>query len=48
MRRPDVAEQYEKLGLLPVPSTPEALAALVKDQLGAWSKTMRSAGIELE
>lgn len=48
MRRPDVVEQYEKLGLLPVPSSPEALAVLVKDQLGAWSKTMRSAGIELE
>jgi tripartite-type tricarboxylate transporter receptor subunit TctC len=48
MRRPDVVEQYEKLGLLPTPSTPETLSALVKDQLGAWSKTMRAAGIELE
>jgi tripartite-type tricarboxylate transporter receptor subunit TctC len=48
MRRPDVAEQYEKLGLLPTPSTPEVLGTLVKDQLGAWSKTMRAAGIELE
>jgi tripartite-type tricarboxylate transporter receptor subunit TctC len=48
MRRPDVAEQYEKLGLLPTPSTPEVLGTLVKDQLGAWSKSMRAAGIELE
>jgi tripartite-type tricarboxylate transporter receptor subunit TctC len=48
MRRPDVVEQYEKLGLQPIPSTPEVLARLVKDQLGVFSQSMRDAGIQQE
>jgi len=48
MRRADVGEQYEKLGLFPTPSSPQAMADLVKDQLAAWSRTMRAAGIEKE
>ena len=48
MRRPDVVEQYDKLGLLPTPSTPEVMGAQVKEQLGIWTRTMRAAGIELE
>ena len=48
MRRADVGEQYEKLGLFPTPSSPQVMADLVKDQLAAWSRTMRAAGIEKE
>jgi tripartite-type tricarboxylate transporter receptor subunit TctC len=48
MRKPDVVEQYDKLGLLPTPSSPEVLGAQVKEQLGIWTRTMRAAGIELE
>jgi tripartite-type tricarboxylate transporter receptor subunit TctC len=48
MRRPDVVEQYEKLGLQPIPSSPEALTKLVKDQLGVFAQSMRDAGIQQE
>jgi len=48
MRRPDVVEQYDKLGLLPTPSSPEAMGTLVKEQLALWTRTMRAAGIEQE
>jgi len=45
MRRQDVMDQFDRLGLLPLPSTPEVLAALVKDQLAVFSSTLKSAGI---
>jgi tripartite-type tricarboxylate transporter receptor subunit TctC len=45
MRRPDVTDQFDRLGLLPLPSTPEVLAALVKDQLAVFSATLKTAGI---
>ena len=48
MRRPDVIEQYEKLGLFPSPSTPQAMADLLKEQLAVWGKTMRALNIPLE
>jgi tripartite-type tricarboxylate transporter receptor subunit TctC len=48
MRRPDVVEQYEKLGLQPIPSSPETLAALVKDQLAVFGRSLRDAGIQPE
>lgn len=48
MRRPDVVEQYDKLGLLPVPSTPEVLAALVKEQRSVFGNTMRTVGMQQE
>jgi tripartite-type tricarboxylate transporter receptor subunit TctC len=48
MRRPDVVEQYEKLGLQPVPSTPEELDAKVKEQLGVFANALREAGIAQE
>jgi tripartite-type tricarboxylate transporter receptor subunit TctC len=48
MRRADVGEQYEKLGLFPQPSSPSVLAEQIKDQLGVWNKTMRSLGMPLE
>lgn len=48
MRRPDVVEQYDKLGLLPIPSTPDSLAALVKEQRDVFARTMRDIGMQQE
>ncbi len=48
MRRADVGEQYEKLGLFPQPSSPQVMADQLKDQLGAWARTMRAVGMPLE
>ena len=48
LRRADVIEQYEKLGLFPTPSTPKAMEDLLKEQLGVWGRTMRSLGIAQE
>ncbi len=48
MRRTDVVEQYEKLGLFPSPTSPQAMADLLKEQLAVWGKTMRALNIPLE
>lgn len=48
MRRADVGEQYEKLGLFPQPSSPLVLADQIRDQLAVWGKTMRARGMPLE
>ncbi len=48
MRRADVGEQCEKLGLFPQPSSPLVLADQIRDQLAVWGKTMRSLGMPLE
>ena len=48
MRRQDVVDQYDKLGLLPLPSTPEQLATVVKEQLAAFGNTMKAIGIPQE
>jgi hypothetical protein len=48
MRRPDVVEQFDKLGPLPLPTTPNELAGIVRDQLGVFSRAMRDAGIQQE
>lgn len=48
MRRADVGEQYEKLGLFPQPSTPQVMADQLKEQLAVWGRTMRSLGMQPE
>ena len=48
MRRADVGEQYEKLGLFPQFSTPQVLADQIKEQLGVWGRTMQSIGLQKE
>lgn len=48
MKRSDVAEQYEKLGLFPQFSTPQVLADQIKDQLNVWGRTMQSIGMQKE
>jgi tripartite-type tricarboxylate transporter receptor subunit TctC len=48
LRKTEIVDQYEKLGLLPQPSSPHALADLVKDQLNVFSRTLRSLGVPQE
>lgn len=48
MRRPDVVEQFDKLGLLPLPSTPDELATVVRDQLATFRRAIREAGLQQE
>ena len=43
--RPDISENLNKQGAVPVGSTPAELAELVKTQLEAWRKAVREAGI---
>ena len=45
LSRPDVSENLNKQGLVPVGSTPGELAELVRTQLEAWRKAVREAGI---
>jgi tripartite-type tricarboxylate transporter receptor subunit TctC len=41
-----VREQMERHGFVPKSSTPTALAAYMKDQLGVWKAALKDAGIE--
>jgi len=46
--RPQVREQIDRQGFALAGSTPEELGAFVKQQLGAWSRGFREAGINPE
>jgi len=46
--RPGVREQVDRNGIAVAGSTPEELGAFVKDQLAAWAKGFKEAGIEPE
>lgn len=48
MGRPDVRAQMEKQAFLLNPSTPEQLAALVKEQLESYRATLKAAGVQPE
>ncbi len=48
MGRQDVREQMDKQAFELGGSTPEELAAYVKEQLEVWRRTMREAGIKPE
>jgi tripartite-type tricarboxylate transporter receptor subunit TctC len=43
--RPDISEQLNKLGFVPVGSSPAELGELVRTQLEAWRRAVREAGI---
>jgi tripartite-type tricarboxylate transporter receptor subunit TctC len=45
LARPEIGDQLGRQGFVVHPSSPEALAALVKTQLEAWRKAIREAGI---
>jgi tripartite-type tricarboxylate transporter receptor subunit TctC len=46
LAKPSVREQMQRHGFAPKSSTPEALAAFMKDQLGVWKVALKDAGIE--
>ena len=46
LAKPTVKEQMNRHGFLPRSSTPEELAAYIKDQLGVWKVALKGAGIE--
>jgi len=48
MAAPDLRESLAKQGLIPVTSTPDELAALVKADLVRWSKVVADAKISLD
>jgi tripartite-type tricarboxylate transporter receptor subunit TctC len=48
LARPAIREQVEKQGFALAGSTPEELGVFVKNQLGAWARGFRDAGISPE
>ncbi|WP_395708094.1 Bug family tripartite tricarboxylate transporter substrate binding protein [Reyranella sp.] len=46
LAKPSVKEQMQRHGFIPKSSTPEALAAYMKDQLAVWKVALKDAGIE--
>jgi tripartite-type tricarboxylate transporter receptor subunit TctC len=46
LAKPSVREQMQKHGFIPRSSTPEELAAYMKDQLAVWKTALKAAGIE--
>ncbi len=46
LAKPSVVEAMQRHGFIPKSSTPEALAAYMKDQLGVWKTALKDAGIE--
>jgi tripartite-type tricarboxylate transporter receptor subunit TctC len=48
MDAPDMKERLVGLGVEPAPSTPDQLAALVRDDLVRWSKIVKDSGAQLD
>ena len=48
MKRPEVREQFERQAFEFAGSTPEEMAAFLRDQLEVWSRTIRESGIKPE
>ena len=46
LAKPSVVEAMQRHGFIPKSSTPEALAAYMKDQIGVWKTALADAGIE--
>jgi tripartite-type tricarboxylate transporter receptor subunit TctC len=46
LAKPAVREQMQKHGFMPKSSTPGALAAYMKEQIGVWKTALKDAGIE--
>jgi tripartite-type tricarboxylate transporter receptor subunit TctC len=46
LARPNVREAMLKQGFVARSSTPEALAAHVKDQIGVWKTALKAANVE--
>jgi tripartite-type tricarboxylate transporter receptor subunit TctC len=48
MKRPDMREQMDKIGLPMRATTPEEMGEFVRQQLAAWGKTVREAKIQVD
>jgi tripartite-type tricarboxylate transporter receptor subunit TctC len=48
LRKPDVKDQLDKLGLPGRPSSPEEFAGFIREQLQVWDRALRDAGIGKE
>jgi tripartite-type tricarboxylate transporter receptor subunit TctC len=48
MQKPDVREKIEKLGFDLAGSTPDELGVFIGEQLQAWSRAFREAGMNPE
>ena len=48
VKLPDVKEKLAALGIEPVGSSPEELAAFLKSEMAKWSKVIKAAGIKAE
>ncbi len=46
LAKSEVKEQMQRQGFIPKSSTPEELAAYMKDQLGVWKTALKAAGVE--
>ena len=46
LAKAEVKEQMQRQGFIPRSSSPEELAAYMKDQLGVWKVALKNAGIE--
>ena len=46
MKRPDVRDGLQRAAFEPQSSTPQELAAFLKDQLNAWGRVAREAGLQ--
>lgn len=48
LSRPDIIDTLGRQGVIARGSTPAELEAYVKEQLEAWSRALREAGVPLE
>ena len=48
LAKPNVVEQMNRQGFIPRSSSPEELAAYMKEQLGVWNKALREAKLEAQ
>jgi tripartite-type tricarboxylate transporter receptor subunit TctC len=48
LRTPEFAERFKSLGMEPLPTTPEAMQMLMRNELAAYGGVIRRAGIKLE
>jgi len=48
LAKPKIAQAYAALGVEPAPGTPEAFAALMKDETARYAKLIKAAGIKVE
>ena len=46
LQKPEVKEQFAKLGITPAPMKPDEFARFVREQIGVYQKVVKSAGIE--